>query len=163
MKSNIAEINKAGASSYFYKNFYIEEKELNKLFAEFKSIKIQKDQIVENKLLDIDSQLLREIKSQLGNGLNVSPVDLRKYDTEAVKSLFINGCLFRVSKNIVISEDQKTQLINIIDSLPDNFSVKDFKEQSSLTRKYAIPFLEFLDKEFVTKKIDSSGLRKKIN
>ena len=45
----------------------------------------------------------------------------------------------------------------------DNFSVKDFKEQSSLTRKYAIPFLEFLDKEFVTKKIDSSGLRKKIN
>ena len=163
MKSNIAEINKAGASSYFYKNFYIEEKELNKLFAEFKSIKIQKDQIVENKLLDIDSQLLGEIKSQLGNGLNVSPVDLRKYDTEAIKSLFINGCLFRVSKNIVISEDQKTQLINIIDSLPDNFSVKDFKEQSSLTRKYAIPFLEFLDKEFVTKKIDPSGLRKKIN
>ena len=101
---------------------------------------------------------------KLGNTeLNVSTIDLKKYDTEAVKSLFMNGCLFRVSKNIVISKDQKSQLIEIIDSLPNNFSITDFKEQSSLTRKHAIPFLEFLDRELVTKKIDSSGLRKKLN
>ena len=163
IKSNIIEINKSGVGSYFYKNFYIEEKELKKLIVDFKSIKIQKDQIVENKILDIDSQLLAELKSQLGNALNVNEVDLRKYDTEAIKSLFMNGCLFRVTKNIVISEDHKNQLTEIIDSLPDKFSVTDFKEQSSLTRKYAIPYLEFLDKELVTQKIDSSGLRKKIN
>ena len=163
IKSNIIEINKSGVGSYFYKNFYIEEKELKKLIVDFKSIKIQKDQIVENKILDIDSQLLAELKSQLGNALNVNEVDLRKYDTEAIKSLFMNGCLFRVTKNIVISEDHKNQLTEIIDSLPDKFSVTDFKEQSSLTRKYAIPYLEFLDKELVTQKIDSSGLRAKIN
>ena len=163
IKSNIFEINKSGVGSYFYKNFYIEEKELKKLIVDFKSIKIQKDQIVENKILDIDSQLLVELKSQLGNALNVNEVDLRKYDTEAIKSLFMNGCLFRVTKNIVISEDHKNQLTEIIDSLPDKFSVTDFKEQSSLTRKYAIPYLEFLDKELVTQKIDSSGLRTKIN
>ena len=62
-----------------------------------------------------------------------------------------------------ISEDQRDQLLEIIDSLPNNFSVTDFKEQSSLTRKYAIPYLEFLDKELVTKKIDSNGLRTKID
>ena len=163
LKSNIIEINKSGVGSYFYKNFYIEEKELKKLIVDFKSIKIQKDQIVENKILDIDNQLLAELKSQLGNALNVNEVDLKKYDTEAVKSLFMNGCLFRVSKNIVISEDQRNQLLEIIDSLPNNFSVTDFKEQSSLTRKYAIPYLEFLDKESVTKKIDSNGLRTKID
>ena len=163
IKSNIIEINKSGVGSYFYKNFYIEEKELKKLIVDFKSIKIQKDQIVENKILDIDSQLLAELKSQLGNALNVNEVDLRKYDTEAIKSLFMNGCLFRVTKNIVISEDHKNQLTEIIDSLPDKFSVTDFKEQSSLTRKYAIPYLEFLDKELVTQKIDSNGLRAKIN
>ena len=163
IKSNIIEINKSGVGSYFYKNFYIEEKELKKLIVDFKSIKIQKDQIVENKILDIDSQLLAELKSQLGDALNVNEVDLRKYDTEAIKSLFMNGCLFRVTKNIVISEDHKNQLTEIIDSLPDKFSVTDFKEQSSLTRKYAIPYLEFLDKELVTQKIDSNGLRAKIN
>ena len=163
IKSNVIEINKSGVGNYFYKNFYVEENELNKLFDNFKSIKIHGDHIVENKILDVDSQLLEEIKSELGNELNVSAIDLRKYDTEAVKSLFMNGCLFRVSKNIVISKDQKSQLIEIIDSLPNNFSVTDFKEQSSLTRKHAIPFLEFLDKELVTKKIDSSGLRKKLN
>ena len=163
IKSNIIEINKYGVSNYFYKNFYIEEKELKKLFVDFKSIKIQKDQIVDNKVLDIDSQLLAELKSQLGNALNVNEVNLRKYNTEAIKSLFMNGYLFRVSKNIVISEDQRSQLLKIIDSLPNNFSVTDFKEQSSLTRKYAIPYLEFLDKELVTRKIDSTGLRTKIN
>ena len=163
IKSNVIEINKSGVGNYFYKNFYVEENELNKLFDNFKSIKIHGDHIVENKILDVDSQLLEEIKSELGNELNVSAIDLRKYDTEAVKSLFMNGCLFRVSKNIVISKDQKSQLIEIIDSLPNNFSITDFKEQSSLTRKHAIPFLEFLDKELVTKKLDSSGLRKKLN
>ena len=163
IKLNVIEINKSGVGNYFYKNFYVEENELKKLIDNFKSIKIQNDHIVKNKILDVDSQLLEKIKSELGNGLNVSTVDLRKYDTEAVKSLFMNGCLFRVSKNIVISKDQKSQLIEIIDSLPNNFSVTDFKEQSSLTRKYAIPFLEFLDKELVTQKIDSNGLRAKIN
>ena len=163
IKSNIVKINKSGVGSYFYKNFYISEKELNKLFIEFKSIKIRKDNIVEKTVIDIDKQLLTEIKSELGNGLNVSSIDLKNYNTEAVKSLFMNGCLFRVSKNIVISKDHKNQLIEIINSLPDNFSVTDFKEKSSLTRKYAIPFLEFLDKELVTKKIDSRGIRKKLN
>ena len=163
IKSNVIEINKSGVGNYFYKNFYVEENELNKLFDNFKSLKIHGDHIVENKILDVDSQLLEEIKSELGNELNVSAIDLRKYDTEAVKSLFMNGCLFRVSKNIVISKDQKSQLIEIINSLPNNFSITDFKEQSSLTRKHAIPFLEFLDKELVTKKLDSSGLRKKLN
>ena len=163
IKTNIIEINKSGVRSYFYKNFYIDEKYLDKLAVNFKSIKIQNDQIIENKITDIDSRLLEEIKSQLGNTLNVSSIDLKNYDTEAIKSLFMNGSLYRVSKNIVISEDQKNQLIEIIDSLPENFSVTNFKEKSSLTRKYAIPFLEFLDKELITKKIDSSGLRKKIN
>ena len=163
IKSNIVEINKSGVSNYFYRHFYIEEKELKKLIVDFKSIKIQKDQIVENKIPDIDYQILEELKSQLGNALNVNEVDLRKYNTEAIKSLFMNGYLFRVSKNIVISEDQRSQLLKIIDSLPNNFSVTDFKEQSSLTRKYAIPYLEFLDKELVTRKIDSTGLRTKIN
>jgi hypothetical protein len=163
IKSNIVEINKSGVGNYFYRNFFIEEKELKKIIVDLKSIKIQKDQIVENKILDIDGQLLAELKSQLGNALNVNEVNLGKYDTDAIKSLFMNGCLFRVSKNIVISEVQRNQLLEIIDSLPNNFSVTDFKERSSLTRKYAIPYLEFLDKELLTKKIDSNGLRTKIN
>ncbi len=163
IKSNIVEINKSGVNNYFYKNFYIEKKELKKIFVIFKSIKIQNNQIVKNKILDIDNKLLEELKFQLGSALSVNEVDLRKYNTEAIKSLFMNGCLFRISKNIIITEDQKDQLMEVVNSLPDNFSVTDFKEQSSLTRKYAIPYLEFLDKELVTKKVDSSGLRTKIN
>ena len=57
IKSNIVEVNKSGVGNYFYRKFLYRGKELKKLIVDFKSIKIQKNQIVENKILDIDSQL----------------------------------------------------------------------------------------------------------
>jgi len=70
--------------------------------------------------------------------------------------------LHRVSDNLVISKDHREELIKIIQTLPKEFSVTDFKEASKLSRKYTIPFLEFLDSEAITKKINSDGVRKKI-
>ena len=95
--------------------------------------------------------------------MDVKVVDLKNYDSEAIKSLFMNGYLFRVSEKLIISKDQRNDLIKIIEILPQEFSVKDFKEMSKLSRKYAIPFLEFLDKELITKKINNDGLRRRIN
>ena len=46
--------------------------------------------------------------------------------------------------------------------MPDKFSVKDFKGKSNLSRKYAIPYLELLDKIGITQKIDKAGSRKKL-
>ena len=54
-------------------------------------------------------------------------------------------------------------LIKIIELLPREFSVKEFKDLSKLSRKYTIPFLEFLDKQFITKKINNEGLRRRID
>ena len=52
------------------------------------------------------------------------------------------------------------QLVEIVGFMPDEFSVKDFKDKSNLSRKYAIPYLELLDKIGVTQKIDKAGSRK---
>ena len=54
------------------------------------------------------------------------------------------------------------QLVEIIELMPDEFSVKEFKDKTSLSRKYAIPYLELLDKIGVTQKIDKVGSRKKL-
>ena len=54
------------------------------------------------------------------------------------------------------------QLVEIVGFMPDEFSVKDFKDKSNLSRKYAIPYLELLDKIGVTQKIDKAGSRKKL-
>ena len=75
-------------------------------------------------------------------------------DSEAIKTLFMNGYLFRVSEKLIISKNQRSDLIKIIEKLPQDFSVKEFKEVSNLSRKYTIPFLEFLDRQLITKKIN---------
>jgi hypothetical protein len=46
--------------------------------------------------------------------------------------------------------------------LPDIFTVKEFKDIANLSRKYAIPYLEFLDNESLTVKVEDSGKRKKL-
>ena len=75
----------------------------------------------------------------------------------------MNGYLFRVSEKLIISKDQRRDLIKIIELLPREFSVREFKDLSKLSRKYTIPFLEFLDKQFITKKINNEGLRRRID
>ena len=70
--------------------------------------------------------------------------------------------LYRVDKNIIIGKEHISELIDILEKLPDIFDISEFKEESGLSRKFAIPYLEFLDKYLYTSKIDSSGKRKKL-
>ena len=85
-----------------------------------------------------------------------------KYDKEAVKALFMNNYLYRINKKLVISGDHRDKLIGLLKNLPEAFTVKEFKDATNLSRKYAIPYLEFLDSEYLTTKIDDSGKRKKL-
>ena len=163
LKSNIEIVNKFGLKKYLFENFFVDEKEIDDLSKHFSSLKINKDQVSKNLVKNIDINIFNEINNLLGNSLNVEIVELEKYDSEAIKSLFMNGYLFRVSEKLIISKNQRSDLIKIIEKLPQDFSVKEFKEVSNLSRKYTIPFLEFLDRQLITKKINSEGLRRRID
>ncbi len=162
LKSNIEIVNKFGLKNYLFENFFVDEKEIDDLSKHFSSLKINKDQVSKNLVKNIDINIFNEINNLLGNSLNVEIIELEKYDSEAIKSLFMNGYLFRVSEKLIISKKQRSDLIKIIENLPQDFSVKEFKEVSNLSRKYTIPFLEFLDRQLITKKINSEGLRRRI-
>ena len=77
---------------------------------------------------------------------------LKQYDKEAVKNLFMKGYLLRVSKSIFISKDHIDLLKNNLSQLPKIFTVSDFKDINKISRKYAIPYLEYLDKINLQKK-----------
>ena len=162
LKSNIDTVNKFGLKKYIYENFFIDEKAIDNVSKHFSSLKISQDQVSNNLVTNINIDIFNEINILLGKNLNVEIVELKNYDSEAIKSLFMNGYLFRVSKKLIISKEHKEDLIKIVEKLPQDFSVADFKEASKLSRKYTIPFLEFLDREAITKKINSNGLRRKI-
>ena len=87
------------------------------------------------------------------------------YDPEQVRNVFYflldSGELVRVSKNIVLSPDQIQYLKSRLQqSFPSGqkFSVAQFKDLFQITRKYAIPLLEFLDRRRITQRIDDHRL-----
>ena len=82
------------------------------------------------------------------------------YDRSQVRDVYYfllqQGELIRVSENIVLSPGRITFLLSQLkESFPSGrtFTVPEFKDLFGLSRKYAIPFLEFLDRKRITRRI----------
>ena len=124
--------------------------------------------LYENQIKLVEKNTLENLRTldliykELGNDLSVPDIDLKKFDREIVKNLFLNGNLIRVSKNILYTEEHMQRVKAVIQRLPSTFTVGQFKSESGLSRKYTIPLLEILDNKQITKKIDSDGLREKL-
>ena len=162
VSENISTINSVGVKNYFYNELLIEEQYLYELIQQIDGIHIINNQLFVNKNTGIDFEIYKNIIEEISNNLSVKYVDINRFDKESIKELFMSEYLYRVDKNIIISKEHKLQLIGILEKLPDIFDVSEFKEVSKLSRKFAIPYLEFLDKYLYTSKIDSSGRRKKL-
>ena len=82
------------------------------------------------------------------------------YDPSQVRDVYYfllqQGELIRVSENIVLSPDRITFLKDQLKkSFPSGhtFTVPEFKDLFRISRKYAIPFLEFLDRQRITRRV----------
>ena len=159
---NLQTINKIGVEDYFYKMLFIEKKLIAKIFDQISKFDLVKNQIVHKKKTTIDLEIYKMILNEITVELSINEVDLSKYEKEAVKTLFMNNYLYRLNKKLIISDLHKNSLIELLKDLPDIFTVKEFKDLANLSRKYAIPYLEFLDSESLTAKIEDSGKRKKL-
>ena len=160
---NYKEINKVGFIKYMNREYFIDQEFLDKVMKNFKNVNIFEDQIAIN-LNDeaVDNETFEDIKTKLGETLEVNKLEINQYDKESIKSLFLNEKIYRISKNIIIADLHLNILIKHLEKLPLEFSVSEFKDQTKLSRKYAIPMLELLDKKLITSKINDSGDRKKL-
>jgi small GTP-binding protein len=162
ISKNFEIVNKTGVENYFEKKYFIESENITKIFKNFSGLNLVNNQVQKIDTELVDFELLEQISRTLSSELTVKEVDLTSFDKDAVKKLFMNNLLFRVSQKIVITKDHKNLLLKVINSLPAEFNVNEFKSATNLSRKYAIPYLEFLDKSGVTTKTDSDGKRKKL-
>ena len=55
------------------------------------------------------------------------------------------GELVQVSNEFVYLPDQIEELLAVIDGFDEPFGVSEFKDRAGLSRKYAVPFLEWTD------------------
>ena len=163
IKDTVETINKFGIKKYLHEKFYIEEADIQYLFAAFEDMSIKENQIkLTTDNTEGDKKVLRLIFKELGEELKVPDIDLQKYDREVVKNLFLKDKLIRISKNILYTDNHFKELLRIIEQLPTTFTIAEFKSLSGLSRKYTIPILEILDSKQIIKKIDSEGTREKL-
>ena len=162
INENIETINSVGVKNYFYNEFFIEHNYLDELINKIDGLNVINNQLIIDKNTEVDLEVYQNIIDQISSDLSVNYVDVNKFDRESVKKLFMSEYLYRVDKNIIIGKEHISKLVDILKKLPDVFDVSEFKEESNLSRKFAIPYLEFLDKYLYTSKIDSSGKRKKL-
>lgn len=66
---------------------------------------------------------------------------------DLVHALIRQGLLTRVGPDLVYLPEQIDQVLSGLAGLPDSFTVAQFRDHLQLTRKYAVPLLEWLDKE----------------
>ena len=159
---NLQIVNSTGVDNYFYKVLFIEEKFIKIILGHLNKFDLVKNQIILKKNSAIDLEIYQTILNEITDELSTNEVDLSKYDKEAVKILFMKNYLFRLNKKLVISDLHKNKLIELLKNLPEVFTVQEFKDTARLSRKYAIPYLEFLDSESLTAKVDATGKRKKL-
>ena len=71
-------------------------------------------------------------------------------DTELLHALVREGRLVRVSDDLVYLPDQIEALTGRLEELPPRFTVAAFRDLTGLTRKYAVPLLEWMDRAGAT-------------
>ena len=86
----------------------------------------------------------------LSMGLAVPTTNELGLDPELLHLQIRRGELVRISDDFVLLPEQAAQLRDLLQEMPEEFKVSDFRDAAGLSRKYAVPFLEWADKEGLT-------------
>jgi len=163
LNGNIDLINKLGVEEYFRSKYQVTIEVIKEIINKIENLSVSNNQLL--KKMDSHENLnsqYKKICELLGHTLEVNIIDTKDFNRDDLKELFLIKSIYRVNSKIIISDKHLNKLIKLIESLPNEFKIKDFKEVSKLSRKYTVPYLELLDKLGITTKIDKSGTRKKI-
>jgi selenocysteine-specific elongation factor len=73
-------------------------------------------------------------------------------DREVIHGLVRAGDLVMIAEDLVYLPDQAEQLTAAIAAMPDEFTVADFRDRLGISRKYAVPILEWADDQGLTRR-----------
>lgn len=92
----------------------------------------------------------RQARDRLAESLAVPDETDLGLDSEIVHLKLRQGDLVRISENLVYLPEQVSELTALMAGMGDSFTVADFRDAAGLSRKYAVPILEWSDKEGLT-------------
>ena len=83
-------------------------------------------------------------------GMAPPPIKELGLDGELLRILVRSGRLVRVSDDLVYLPEEATRMLELLKSIGGPFSVSEFRQKAGISRKHAVPFLEYTDREGVT-------------
>ncbi len=89
-------------------------------------------------------------RSRLADSLRVPPVSELGLDQELVHLLGRTGELVRVSADLAYLPEQMAEIRESLTRIGSPFTVAQFRDATGLSRKYAIPILEWADDQGIT-------------
>lgn len=95
-------------------------------------------------------ELWEKTRVRLARGLDVPTEAELGLDPDVLGSRLREGQLVRVSPDLVYLPEQIEEIKEIIGGLPSEFTVAGFRDAAGLSRKYAVPILEWADEEGLT-------------
>ena len=79
------------------------------------------------------------------DGMAVPRINELGLDPELFHALVRAGAVVKISNELAYLPDQVRDLLSVLARMPSEFKVSDFREAAGITRKYAVPFLEWTD------------------
>ena len=101
-------------------------------------------------LSDEQDEEWRRARDRLAESLAVPDETRLGLDPEIIHLKVRSGELVRISADLVFLPEQVEELKSIMGSLGQEFTVSEFRDAAGLSRKYAVPILEWSDKEGLT-------------
>ena len=89
-------------------------------------------------------------KALVEAGLSVPRLKELQIDRELLHVLLREERLVKISDDLVYLPEQTEDLVRRLGELPPRFTVADFRDALGLTRKYAVPLVEWLDGQRIT-------------
>ncbi len=94
-----------------------------------------------------------EAKVALEQSFDVPRMSAIELGDETIHALIRSGDLVKVAQDLVFTSGQIAEIQSRITDLAEGFSVSQFKDEFGMTRRQAVPMLEWLDKSGWTKRV----------
>ena len=91
-------------------------------------------------------------RALLSAGLAVLRASDLSLPAEVIHALIRSGDLVRIDSDLLLLADQVETITARLSSLPDRFTVAMFRDHFGLSRRHAVPLLEWLDAEGWTRR-----------
>ena len=104
----------------------------------------------EHAVSDRDERAWDDVRSEFEVSLAVPRMSAIDLPPELLHAVLRRGDLVQVGDDLAFTKGQIVEITEIARSLPAGFTVADFRDRLSMTRRQAVPTLEWLDRTGVT-------------